>query len=100
MSFSPRDCNAINTSSLIAVSGSLLITTVFIIAQDIIPSMRRRIPVINTKHIIKTPLATAVSNLDVKTKQLIKLYQTCQNDGNHNTNSLSMSVLKLFWKLN
>jgi len=65
---------------------------VFVIAEDTIPTIRRRIAVVKQIPKTLTPLQTAVNNLNAKTQELNKLTEACQNDPSHDIRSLSMSV--------
>ncbi|ETO17318.1 dedicator of cytokinesis protein 3 [Reticulomyxa filosa] len=71
---------------------NLWIIQVYVIAEEVIPSIRRRIPVIKQIAKTLTPLQTAVNNLNTKTQELVKLVEACQNDPSHDIRSLSMSV--------
>jgi len=71
---------------------NLWISQVFVIAEEVVPSIRRRIPVVKQFSKTLSPLQTAVNNLNTKTQELIKLVQACENDPTHDIRSLSMSV--------
>ena len=71
---------------------SLWITKTFIVCQDRIPSMRRRIPVISEKVVEFTPFQTAINNLVQKNGELSKTIETLENDPAKSTNAISMEL--------
>merc|ERR1719150_1796359 len=71
---------------------SLWITKTFIVCQDVIPSMRRRIPVINEKIVEYTPFQTAINNLNSKNQEIEKIIEKLENDHTKSTNDISMNL--------
>ena len=71
---------------------SLWITKTFIVCADSIPSMRRRVPVVDTKVVEYTPFQTAINNLIDKNGQLSKTIETLENDPKKSTNAISMEL--------
>jgi len=71
---------------------SLWITKTFIVCEDSIPSMRRRVPVLSTKVVEYTPFQTAINNLIQKNGQLSKTIETLENDPAKSTNAISMEL--------
>jgi len=65
---------------------------VYVIAEEVIPSIRRRIGVVKQISKTVTPLQTAINNLNTKTQELIKLVEACDHDPSHDIKSISMSV--------
>lgn len=71
---------------------SLWITKTFIVCQDVIPSMRRRVPVVSEKVVEFTPFQTAINNLVQKNGELSKTIETLQNDPTKSTHAISMEL--------
>jgi len=68
------------------------ITKVYVVSSDMIPSIRRRISVVQEKKVQFTPLQTAVNNLNEKNKSLDKTIETCEQDPTHDIKDLSMQL--------
>jgi len=71
---------------------SLWITKTFIVCEDSIPSMRRRIPVISEKIVEYTPFQTAINNLVSKNDDVLKIIERLENDPVKSTNDISMNL--------
>merc|ERR1712130_402130 len=71
---------------------SLWITKTFIVCEDSIPSMRRRVPVISEKIVEYTPFQTAINNLAAKNEEVSKIIERLENDPVKSTNDISMNL--------
>lgn len=71
---------------------SLWITKTFIVCQDEIPSMRRRIPVISEKIVEYTPFQTAINQIADKNGEVVKIIEKLENDPTKSTNAISMNL--------
>lgn len=71
---------------------SLWITKTFIVCQDSIPSMRRRIPVISEKIVEYTPFQTAINQIIEKNGEILKIIERLENDPTKSTNDISMNL--------
>jgi dedicator of cytokinesis protein 3 len=71
---------------------NLWVTKVFVVADESIPCMRRRVPVRSEQVVTFTPLQTAINNLKVKNEDVKKIIEQCQTDPSHNVNDLSMNL--------
>merc|ERR1712129_157382 len=54
---------------------SLWITKTFIVCEDSIPCMRRRVPVVDEKIVEYTPFQTAINNLATKNEEVLKIIE-------------------------
>merc|ERR1712003_412351 len=71
---------------------SLWITKTFIVCEDSIPSMRRRVPVVDEKIVEYTPFQTAINNLAAKNEEVLKIIERLENDPSKSTNDISMNL--------
>merc|ERR1712129_588500 len=72
---------------------SLWVRKTFVVAQDSIPSISRRVAVINTKTIIFTPFETAINNILERSDMLQNIMNRLENDDlTRSTNDLSMNL--------
>merc|ERR1712173_253638 len=71
---------------------SLWITKTFIVCEDSIPCMRRRVPVIAEKIVEYTPFQTAINNLAGKNEEVLKIIERLENDPQKSTNDISMNL--------
>merc|ERR1712003_615920 len=71
---------------------SLWITKTFIVCEDSIPCMRRRVPVVDEKIVEYTPFQTAINNLATKNEEVLKIIERLENDPSKSTNDISMNL--------
>merc|ERR1712130_366374 len=72
---------------------SLWITKTFVVAEESIPSISRRVKVIETKTITFTPFETAINNIVDRSDVLQKIMNRLENDDlTRSTNNLSMNL--------
>jgi len=71
---------------------SLWITKTFLVCEDSIPSMRRRIPVLSQKVKEYTPFQTAINQIVDKNNDMLKIIERLEGDPTKSTNDISMNL--------